>query len=202
MSDTAAATAGKLQREVDPSRDHIRGGSDPSAISVVLYGDYLCPYCRRLRSVLKQLRQTFDERLRYVFRHFPNERAHPGAQFFSRVAEAAGNQGRFWEMHDWLYDHEPPLTRDDALAYARELGLDMARFNRDLDSEATRRRVDDDLDEGRRHGVTGTPTLFVDGLRYDGAWDFYSMVEVLERPVAQRLERSARAFANFPRRAA
>ena len=198
MANENAPAAVKLQRAVDPARDHVRGGNDADAISVVLYADYLCPYCRRLRPVMKRLRQAFGERLAYVFRHFPNERAHPGAEFFSRVAEAAGKQDRFWEMHDWLYDHEPPLTRDDAFEYARSLGLDMERFNRDVEADETRTRVEEDLVEGRRNGVAGTPTLFVDGLRYDGAWDFYSMLEALERPVAKRVERSARAFASLP----
>jgi NhaA family Na+:H+ antiporter len=165
---------------------------------MVVYADYLCPYCRRLRRVIVRLQQAFGKRLAYVFRHFPNERAHPGAEFLARAAEAAGHQGHFWEMHDWLYDHEPPFTRNDTLEFARSLGLDMARFNRDLEDEETRKRVDEDLVEGRRNGVAGTPTLFMDGLRYDGAWDFYSMLEALERPVATRVERSARAFASLP----
>lgn len=198
MTNASASAAVKLQRPIDPARDHVRGGTDAHAVSVVLYADYLCPYCRRLRSVMRRLREAFGERLLYVFRHFPNERAHPGSEFFSRVAEAAGNQGYFWEMHDWLYDHELPLTREDALAYVRSLGLDMERFKRDLESDDTRKRVEEDLTEGHRNGVTGTPTLFVDGLRYDDAWDFYSMLEALDRPVARRVERSARAFASLP----
>ncbi len=198
MADASIRAAVELQRAVDPARDHVRGGADAEPVSIVLYADYLCPYCRRLRAVMKRLREAFGERLAYTYRHFPNERSHPGAEWFSRVAEAAGNQGRFWELHDWLYDHEPPLTREKALAYVRSLGVDMERFNRDLDAEETRKRVDEDLVEGHQSGVTGTPTLFVDGLRYDGAWDFYSMLEALERPVAQRVERSARAFANLP----
>ncbi|HEV8257442.1 MAG TPA: Na+/H+ antiporter NhaA [Casimicrobiaceae bacterium] len=198
MSQANTTAAAALQPVVDPSRDHVRGGTAANAITIVLYGDYLCPYCRRLRSVVKRLQEAFGERLAYVYRHFPNERAHPGAEFFARVAEAAGNQGRFWEMHDWLYEHEPPLRANDAIAYARSLGLDQERFARDVDAEDTRTRVQDDLMQGSRNGVTGTPTLFVDGSRYDGAWDFYSMLETLERPVAKRIERSARAFANLP----
>jgi len=198
MPKAGPSAAVKLGRAVDPARDHVRGGAAAEPVRVVLYADYLCPYCRRLRSVMRRLREAFGERLSYTYRHFPNERSHPGAELFSRVAEAAGKQGRFWEMHDWLYDHEPPLTRSGAFAYARSLGLDMERFDRDVDADDTRRRVEEDLIEGRQSGVTGTPTLFVDGLRYDGAWDFYSMLETLERPVAQRVERSARTFANLP----
>jgi NhaA family Na+:H+ antiporter len=199
MAEDSGVATFKLQAPVDRAHDRIRGGSARTGVvSMVLYGDYLCPYCRRLRHVLTRLRQTMGERLAYIFRHFPNERAHPGAEFLSRAAEAAGEQGRFWEMHDWLYEQEPPLSESQVFAFARATGLDMARFSRDLETAETGKRVADDLAEGKRNGVTGTPTLFVDGLRYDGAWDFYSMLEALQRPVAQRVQRSARVFASLP----
>lgn len=202
MADETGVVPGvavRLQRAIDPRRDHVRGGrTSDGVVSVVLYGDYLCPYCRRLRPVLDRLRQAFGERLAYAFRHFPNERAHPGATFIHRAAEAAARQGRFWAMHDRLYGQEPPLGEEQVFDIAGELGLDMERLRRDLESDETRRRVDEDLAEGKRNGVTGTPTLFVDGIRYDGAWDFYSMLEALERPVAARLQRSARVFASLP----
>jgi NhaA family Na+:H+ antiporter len=170
----------------------------PDPVSVVVYADLLCPYCQRLRHVMARLRQALGERLVYVFRHFPNERAHPGAERVARAAEAAAKQGRFWEMPDWLYDRELPVIEASVLEFARALGLDMARFAADLESDETKTSVDEDLAEGRRNGVTGTPTLFVDGIRYDGAWDFYSMLEALERPVAARVQRSARVFASLP----
>jgi NhaA family Na+:H+ antiporter len=196
---SSAGSAFKLLRGIDPGRDHIRGGSAPGGIvSVVVYGDYLCPYCRRLRHVLARLRQALGERLAYVFRQFPNERAHPGAFLISRAAEAAGKQGQFWQMHDLLYEQEPPLTEAHVFEFAQTLGLDTERFRHDLEGDEIKSRVEQDLAEGKRNGVTGTPTLFVDGIRYDGAWDFYSMLEALERPVAQRVQRSARVFASLP----
>jgi NhaA family Na+:H+ antiporter len=188
----------RLFRPVDPTRDHVRGGGVPDAVQVVAYADLLCPYCQRLRRVLLRLRQALGDRLIYVFRHFPNERAHPGAERVARAAEAAANQGRFWEMHDWIYDSDWPVSEEGVLARARSLGLDMARFMADLDGAETRRRVEEDVADGRRNGVTGTPTLFVDGIRYDGAWDFYSLLEALDRPVAARVHRSARVFASLP----
>ncbi len=198
MTHDSAPAAFKLQRAVDAGRDHVRGGHDPGAVTVVLYADYLCPYCRRLRGVIARLRKVLGERLAYVFRHFPNERAHPGAEFMARASEAAAKQDRFWEMHDWLYKQEPPITQQEVLAFARALGLDMERFHRDLHHEEARRHVMEDVAEGQRNGVTGTPTVFIDGMRYDGAWDFYSMLEALERPIASRVKRSARAFASLP----
>lgn len=199
QANTAPGIAVRLQRSIDPRRDHVRGGrASDGIVNIVLYGDFLCPYCRRLRPVLGRLRQALGERLAYAFRHFPNEGAHPGATLIHRAAEAAANQSRFWEMYDHFYGQEPPLGKERIFEIAKELELDMERFRRDLESDETRRRIDDDLSEGRRNGVTGTPTLFVDGIRYDGAWDFYSMLEALERPVAQRLQRSARVFASLP----
>jgi len=189
----------RLRRPIDERRDHVRGGgAKDRRVTVLIYGDYLCPYCRRLRDVLERLRQALGERMAYVFRHFPNERAHPGAELMSLGAEAAGRQGRFWEMHDALYRREPPLDRTILLQIAASLRLDLARFERDLDDPELRQRVEEDLADGRRNGVTATPTIFVDGLRYDGAWDFYSMLEALERPVGAQVKRTARAFANLP----
>jgi NhaA family Na+:H+ antiporter len=188
-----------LQKPIDDSLDHIRGNrADPESVDVLLYGDYLCPFCRRLRPVLLQLREELGDSFVYVFRHFPNERAHPGATFISRATEAAARQGRFWDMHDWLFDSNPPPSEKEVIDRARSLGLDMDRFQRDLEDEEIRRRVEEDVAEGRRNGVTGTPTIFIDGLRYDGAWDFYSLLEAIEQPVATRIQRSARAFASLP----
>ncbi|MGH8172410.1 MAG: Na+/H+ antiporter NhaA, partial [Rhodanobacteraceae bacterium] len=188
-----------LQRPVDPDRDHIRGGGAPEGVvSLVLYGDFLCPYCRRLRAVLLRLRDTLGSRYAYVFRHFPNEHAHPGAEFLSRAVEAAHLQDRFWEMYNWLFEHELPIAPEQVFEFAASLGLDMPRFRRDIDSKAVRDRVHDDLVDGRRNGVTGTPTFFIDGVRYDEAWDFYSMLEALQRPVAATVQRSARVFASLP----
>ncbi|HEY2445997.1 MAG TPA: Na+/H+ antiporter NhaA [Rhizomicrobium sp.] len=188
-----------LRNAVDRARDHVRGGEAAGhVVNVVTYADFLCPYCRRLRAVLRRLRAALGERFAYIYRHFPNERAHPGAEFASRASEAAANQGRFWEMHDALYDRHPPLTEDDMRELARKIGLDMTRFERDVNSHEVRARVAEDLAEARDNGVTGTPTLFIDGLRYDGAWDFYSLLNKLEQPVADRIQRSARAFASLP----
>lgn len=197
-SEGPASEASRLQRPIDAARDHVRGGGPEDEVRIVVYGDFLCPYCRRLRHVLQRLRGALGDRLVYVFRHFPNERAHPGAELIARASEAAASQGRFWEVHDWIYDREPTVSKSDVLAFARTLGLDMARFEHDIESPSTRARVEQDLDEGKRNGVTGTPTLFVEGDRYDGAWDFYSLLEALDPPVAARVQRSARAFASLP----
>jgi NhaA family Na+:H+ antiporter len=196
----AAVTERRLLRPVDRRRDHVRGPATAQRgqVTVVIYGDYLCPFCRRLRPVLTRLREALGDRLAYAYRQFPNERVHPGAEFMSLVAEAAARQGKFWQMHDALYDQTQPLTEAISLKLAAELRLDMRKFRRDLEDPKLRKRVDADLADGRRNAVTATPTIFVDGVRYDGAWDFYSMLEALEQPVGARVQRTARAFANLP----
>jgi NhaA family Na+:H+ antiporter len=191
-----------LQRPGSTGRDHVRGGGGRDTATLLIYGDYLCPYCRRLRHVVERLRHAMGDRLAYVFRHFPNEKAHPGAEFASCASEAAARQGCFWEMHDALYERPPPLTEAHVREAARQIDLDMDRFERDLADQGVRSRVEEDLADGRRNGVTGTPTIFVDGQRYDGAWDFYSMLEALERPVGTQVQRTARAFASLPASAA
>src|SRR6185312_7907065 len=112
----------RLLRPVDPRRDHVRGGdgAEPQ-LTILIYGDFLCPYCRRLRLVLDRLRIALGERMAYVFRHFPNERAHPGAQLLSIGAEAAARQGRYFEMHDALYGREPPIDESALLGIAASL---------------------------------------------------------------------------------
>ena len=107
----SASGSYRLLRPIERGRDHVRGGdARDGVVSIVFYGDFLCPYCRRLRPVLEKLRQVFGGRLRIAFRHFPNERAHPGAERIARAAEAAGKQGRFWDLYDWLWDQELPLA--------------------------------------------------------------------------------------------
>jgi NhaA family Na+:H+ antiporter len=183
---------------VDPNRDHVRGIWTDDAVVVVGYQDFLCPYCRRLRQEFRRLQNALGNRLVYVFRHFPNERANPGAELAARASEAAAKQGRFFEMHDAVFDRELPIGKTELVELARAIGLDVDRFMRDLESDDVRARVEQDIADGRRNGVTGTPTLFVDGVRYDGAWDFHSLLEALERPVAARVHRSARVFASLP----
>jgi len=194
----AAIEHPRLLRAVDKRRDHVRGGGAARRATVLIYGDYLCPYCRRLRLVIDRLRKSLGERLVYVYRHYPNERVHPGAVFASLAAEAAGRQGKYWEMHDALFGHDPPLDEAVVRQLAKGIGLDMKRFERDVTDPKLRHHVEQDIVDARKNGISATPTIFVDGVRYDGAWDFYSMLEALERPVGARVQRTARAFANLP----
>ncbi len=195
----SGAIALRLQSPIDLERDHLRGGAPgKDVVEVVFYGDFLCPYCRRLRPIMIRLRQALGQGMAFVFRNFFNETNHPGANFMARAAEAAGKQGRYWEMYDRFYGQQKPLSEQDAREHARAMGLDMTQFEKDLASPEVARHVEEDLADGRANGVTGTPTLFIDGLRYDGAWDFYSLLEAMERPVGARVQRTARVFASLP----
>jgi Na+/H+ antiporter NhaA/predicted DsbA family dithiol-disulfide isomerase len=166
-----------LYPDVDPERDHIRGTVD-APVTVVEYGDFECPYCGRAEPVLSELLHDFTN-VRYVWRHLPLTDVHAHAQLAAEAAEAASNQGAFWEMHDLLFDHQDALNVDDLIGYAEQLELEVERFENDLRSGAGRARVADDVDGADISGVNGTPTFFINGRRHYGAYD----VDTLSRAV-------------------
>jgi len=138
------------------------------------YGDYQCPPCGQLHPVLKQIEHDYGDQLRVVFRHFPLTKIHKNAIAAARAAEAARNQGKFWEMHDRLYRNQNAWkdladARSTFIGYARELGLNVDRFTRDMDSVEVEQRIASDMQKGSAAGVTGTPTVFIEGhmLRYE-----------------------------------
>jgi protein-disulfide isomerase len=141
-------------------------GSPMAQVTVVEFSDFECPYCGRAHPILQQLLNEFDGRVRLVFKHYPLSSAHPHAVAAARAAIAAGNQGKFWEMHDLLFEHQRQLEEEDIEGYAERLGLDMDRFRADLASVETQRRIERDKEEGQRVGVEGTPTFFVNGRRF------------------------------------
>jgi protein-disulfide isomerase len=152
-------------------RDHVVGSGVSAEVTLVEYGDFECPYTRRARPVVRRLRQELGDRLLFAFRNFPLSRIHPHAQAAAEAAEAATSQGRYWEMHDILFDNQRHLEDEDLRRYAQELGLDLNRFERELTQLAPARRVREDLKGGLKSGVRGTPTFFVNGLRHDGPND-------------------------------
>jgi len=161
------------------ARDHARGPED-APVTLVKYGDYECPYCRRLHPVLEELRERAGERMRFVFRHFPLDSAHPRARRAALAAEAAASQGRFWEMHDLLYENQDELGEENLTRYAAELGLDLQRFGEDLANNDLAWRIEEDRLGGERAGVRGTPTLFVNGVRYAGPLDLDGLLAAVE----------------------
>ena len=171
------ATAAALTLPVG-ERDHAQGPTD-APVTLVEYGDYECPHCGRAYPIVKQLRQRLGRRLRFVFRNFPLRESHPHAQRAAESAEAAGAQGRFWEMHDRLFERQFALDDEYLIEYAGDLGLDVERFRAELVGRVYEPRVREDFRSGVRSGVNGTPTFFINGVRYDGAWDEETLVAAI-----------------------
>ena len=179
----ATRTAATLVVPVSDS-DHIDGPAD-APVTLVEYGDYECPYCGQAYVILQQLKELFGDQLRVVYRHFPLATIHPHAQSAAEAAEAAGAQGRFWDMHNLLFENQHALEDDDLEAYAADIGLDLARFTHDMTGHRHAARIRDDVYGGIRSGVNGTPAFFINESRYDGAYDANSLgaaiAEVLGR---------------------
>jgi Na+/H+ antiporter NhaA len=162
-----------LYIEVDPERDHVRGAID-APVTVVEYGDFECPYCGQAEPVVRELIRDFAD-VRYVWRHLPLNDVHPHAQIAAEAAEAAADQGAFWEMHDLLLDNQGALQPDDLVAYAEQLGLDVERFTSSLREHTGAARVAEDVDSADLSGVSGTPTFFINSRRQHGAYDIASL---------------------------
>ncbi|HZD88183.1 MAG TPA: Na+/H+ antiporter NhaA [Gaiellaceae bacterium] len=176
-----------LADPVDPRRDHVRGPVD-APVTVVEYGDFECPYCGLAETSLRELLRDFGD-VAYVWRHLPLNDVHPGAQQAAEAAEAAALQGRFWEMHDLLLDHQDALSFDDLTGYAAQLGLDVGRFEEDLRTRAGAGRVAADVDSADLSGVSGTPTFFINGLRHYGAYDIATLSAAVKAAGARSLVR-------------
>jgi protein-disulfide isomerase len=159
--------------------DH-RSGPDGAPVTLVEYGDYECPHCGRAHPIVQEVRRRMGRRLRFVFRNFPLAEAHPHAVRAAETAEAAAAQGKFWEMHDMLFEHQDALEDPDLLRYAKELGLNVGRLMEELAAGTYVERVRKDFRSGVRSGVNGTPTFFINGVRHDGSWEPDALLEALE----------------------
>jgi protein-disulfide isomerase len=167
----------ELNPPVGPD-DHVSGNAD-APITLVEYGDYQCPYCGMAHPIVKELQREFGDSLRLVFRNMPLANVHPHAEAAAEAAEAVAELGDFWAMHDLLYENQSNLG-DAALArYAVQAGVDERAFSTALQSGAPRARVQRDLEGALRSGANGTPTFFINGVRYDGSWQLEPFVEVL-----------------------
>ncbi len=166
-----------LYIDVDPGRDHIRGPRD-APVTVVEYGDFECPFCGQAEPVLRELLREFGD-VRYVWRHLPLNDVHPNTQLAAEAAEAAAEQGAFWEMHDLLLAHQDALGWRGLIDYAERLGLDLERFTTDLREHVGAAKVAEDVDSADLSGVSGTPTFFVNGRRHYGAYDIGTLSEAV-----------------------
>ena len=160
-------------------RDHIRG--NPSgAVTLVEYGDFQCPHCGRAYPIVEKLLQEMGDDIRFVFRHFPLSQIHPDAQAAAEAAECAAAQGKFWEMHDALYENQQALDEQSLVGYAADLELNVEQFQQELAGHTHLPRVREDFSSGVRSGVNGTPSFFINDRRYDGAWDLESLMAAIE----------------------
>ncbi len=178
--DRMAAPLTDLAEPVDPTVDHIRG-SEEGRVTLVEYGDFECPHCGEAEPIVRQLMREFGGELRFVFRHLPLVEVHEHAALAAEAAEAAGAQGKFWEMHDILFAKQNALGLADLRGYAESLGLDLAQFSADLESRRFSLRVRRDLESADVSGVAGTPTFFINGRRHYGAYDIRSLTSALLR---------------------
>ena len=171
---------------VDPERDHIRGPQKGALVTLVEYGDFECPYCGRAEPIVRELIRQSGE-LRFVFRHLPLTEVHPHAQLAAEAAEAAAVQDAFWEMHDMLMDHQGALEVRDVVGYAAEIGLDADKFRADLRNHVGAYRVAEDIDSADLATVSGTPTFFINGNRYYGAFDLAALKEAVHTAKARAI---------------
>jgi protein-disulfide isomerase len=165
---------------IDEGRDHIQGSAD-AAVTLVQYGDYECPYCGEAYPIVKEVQGRMGERLRFVFRNFPISTSHPHAEQAAEAAEAADAQGRFWDMHDLLYENQRRLRDEDLREYATQLELDLERFDKELAEHVHVARIHEDFMSGVRSGVNGTPTFYINGVRHDDSYDVDTLLDALER---------------------
>jgi protein-disulfide isomerase len=185
---TSTGESGDLSLPVG-ARDHAQGPAD-AAVTLVEYGDYQCPHCGRAYPIVKKVQEHFGARLCFVFRNFPLATVHPNAEHAAEAAEAAASQGRFWEMHDALFEHQDALDDRHLGQYAELAGLDRVRFDRELKDGAHVHRVREDFMSGVRSSVNGTPTFFINGRRYDDSWDVATLSGAIQAALTARSERS------------
>lgn len=159
---------------LDEAVDHVRGGAGRLLVE---YGDYECPFCGAAHRVVHELQRMLADDLRFAFRHFPLTQIHHRALGAALAAEAAGAQGRFWDMHDLLFANQQSLGPQAYVALARTLALDLPRFTRDFEQETYAPRIREDFMSGVRSGVNGTPTFFINGVRHNGGFDLQSMLD-------------------------
>jgi protein-disulfide isomerase len=169
---------GKLTPAVGKD-DHIQGATDAPLV-LLEYGDYQCSYCGQAYGIIKSVQKKFGEKLQFVFRNFPLNEAHPDAFNAALVAEAAAVQGKFWEMHDIIYEHQDALDLESLAGYAKEIGMDADQFERDIHGTTLSDKVEQDFEIGIRSGVNGTPSFYVNGEKFEGDWSEQGLTAFLD----------------------
>jgi len=161
------------------NEDHIQG-KEKSSITLVEYGDFQCPYCKEAYPIVKEIQKIKGDILRFVFRNFPLSEIHSYALHAAYAAEAAGKQNKFWEMHDILFENQENLKDSDLRLYSEKLSLDMDQFTKDMNSDEVAKKVETDIMGGIKSGVNGTPTFFINNIRFDGPSELDSLLEAID----------------------
>ena len=190
--------APSLTVPLDPNRDHICGSLN-ALVTLVEYGDYQCSYCGAAYPIIEAVLDHLGDKICFAYRHFPITTLHPHAETAAEAAEIAGEAGQFWPMHHRLFSHQDRLDRPQLVEHAAAVGLDAVKFQQELGKPKYRDRVREDFMSGVRSGVNGTPSFFINGVRYDGSWDRDSMLAVLTRVMRDGADRIRRLFAQFVR---
>jgi protein-disulfide isomerase len=180
-------------------RDHVQG-PEQAPVTLVEYGDYECPYCGQAYPIIKKIQKHLGDKLRFVFRNFPITQVHPHAQHAAESAEAAGAQNKFWEMHDRLYEHQRELDDSHLKSHAYALGLDIAKFEREFSGHVQTNRVREDFMSGIRSGVNGTPTFYINGIRYDNSWDEETFLASIKQEISDNQHSTSKASQRATRR--
>jgi protein-disulfide isomerase len=167
------------------STDHVLGPQD-APVTIIEYGDFECPLCKQAAPAVKLLLQRYEREVRFAYRHFPLEDAHPHALQAAEAAECAGRQEKFWKMHDLLFDNQQHLERKDLDEYAGRLGLELGRFADELDTRTHVQRIRDDIEGGRRSNVHGTPGFFVNGRIVDTSFGMRTLFEATQAALERR----------------
>jgi protein-disulfide isomerase len=175
----------KLKPPVSVS-DHIQGELQ-APVLLVEYGDFQCPHCAAAHSILKRIQQKYKEQVALIFRHFPLSEIHEYAKIAAISAEAAANQGKFWEMHDMIFENQSKLSTLYLLRMADSMGLDMKTFQKDSLDQKLADKVDADFESGIMSGVNGTPSFYINGEKYNGAYDFESMSSTIEYEITNQI---------------
>ncbi|HZU14142.1 MAG TPA: DsbA family protein [Chloroflexota bacterium] len=159
--------------------DHTEGPAT-APVTLLEYGDYECPYCGQANQVVQAVQQQVGDGLRYAFRNFPLTQIHPYAYGAALAAEAAGAQGKFWEMHNLLYAHQNALGMQNLMRYADQLGLDMDKFRRAMHTDEFAGKIRADIESGLESGVQGTPTFFINGRMYEGPTSPQGLIRAIQ----------------------
>jgi protein-disulfide isomerase len=152
------------------SKDHIMG-KNTAPLELVEYGDYQCPHCGHAYPIIKNVQRRLGDNLKFVFRNFPLSESHPDAFNAAVAAEASGLQRKFWEMHDIIFENQQELNWENLFLYAKTIGLDLERFKSDIQINTLTTKVEQDFESGVRSGVNGTPSFFINGVKYNGNWE-------------------------------